>query len=81
MADILLTTKIAISDKCPAPEALDCCVQTCLLRPIAPGTPPDRFIHKTAAKIKQKDRWAPAMEESCATKPKCPKPESHIYRR
>ena len=26
-------------DESPAPEALDCCVQTCVLRPIAPKTP------------------------------------------
>ena len=30
--------------KSKAPGALDCCVRTCLLGPIAPRTPPDSFI-------------------------------------
>ena len=38
-------------DKNTAPEALGCCVQTCLLGPIAPTTPLDCFIHKKGAKI------------------------------
>ena len=36
-----------------APDALGCCVRTCLLGSIAWRTPKDRLVHKTAAKIKQ----------------------------
>ena len=35
-----------------APEALDCCVQTCLFEPIAWRTPTDRFIYRKAAKLR-----------------------------
>ena len=40
-------------DTFPEPEALDCCVRTCLLQRIAPRTPLDRFIYKKSAGIKK----------------------------
>ena len=44
--------------KFPAPEALDCCVQTCLLQRIAPKRPRDRFIYKKATKINNRGSGA-----------------------
>ena len=41
MDNILRTTKRPYLDKFPAPEALNCCVQICLLQRIAPRTPLD----------------------------------------
>ena len=40
-------------DKYTAPEALHCCVRTCLLGPIAGRTRPGRFHYKKVAKIKK----------------------------
>ena len=54
MADMLrIQQKQPYLDKCPVPEALDCCVRTCSLRPTAPRTPLDRFIYDKADTIKQ----------------------------
>ena len=59
MADTLWPTycvpkKRQYLDKFPAPEALDCCVRTCLVRPTAARTPPDRLsTYEKVAKIKK----------------------------
>ena len=39
-------------NKCTAPEALDCCVRTCQLRPIAQRTALDRCMYKKESKRK-----------------------------
>ena len=39
--------------KFTAPEALDCCVRTCLMQPIVPRTPMDCFIYNKSAKNKK----------------------------
>ena len=44
------------------PEAVDCCVRTCLLQRIAPRTPLDRFVSKEAAKINKMSLGPPHGE-------------------
>ena len=50
--DPLWLTKTAISPHIYSARSFDCYVETCLLGPVAWRTPPDRFIYKKVAKVK-----------------------------